>query len=630
MSSTYDSDNEAMPAAAAEGRSQPKRKADFQLQLRGARRNESGSGSGSEAEQQQQQYGNEEDGGNKRHHPDGNGSIDAGHQAGSEDDRRAAIGEVSDSSVSGSARESGSDTGNPSRATSGDGGRYPYSDPTRRHRGHGHHGHGHHGHEHHHHRSRPQRRSPTRSHYSQQSQLSQQSQQSNLFQSQSSYASASSSYSDSQTSSRSESSSGESESVDDERERENEASRRAAGEAMRDVGGDAANSLRDGVGYDHDASAPHLYDGGQPLFQCETTRLELISQLLQSLILQGGRDQLATLVIARLGMKVFTSPTASQSSAFAKAYLKKELFSQYQLNPARFPQKRGVGGSGMALEEYAITIKLSLLLSCLQVFGPTGTREPVMQLQIDHEGDPLVVILDCEDSQCHHSVTECELLPMAQEPQQPVQLQPEKLLACVITSKFLVHAFHEIDITGVDVATISAFYTRDKDGNKQEQVTISVIGNGLSLEVDFSRDSNRQIFWENRVQMPMGKPFQCQYKLANLRPCLKAAARSSLSNVRIDGQGSLSIQHVIQDPLNSANSNWLEFFIVCEATPEEEDRGERERDERKAPEKQEEIRASQQQQQQATPSQFQSQQSIHQYSQPPPQSYVSNHENEWR
>lgn len=190
--------------------------------------------------------------------------------------------------------------------------------------------------------------------------------------------------SDSRPSSRGSNSSGtSSSSSDDDEDQEQQRARR----------GRAADQLRGDQPLAHeeadagDLSHP-VDDSGQALFTCQTAHVDTIVHLLTSLVLE--KDQVVKASIGVMGIKIVAEQKGSL--VCAKAYLKKEIFSTYEVNPARLTQARGLRVGGGGGFEYSLFISLPMLLSCLQLFGSgsdLGASAPVLDMQIAGENDPL-------------------------------------------------------------------------------------------------------------------------------------------------------------------------------------------------------------------------------------------------
>ena len=104
--------------------------------------------------------------------------------------------------------------------------------------------------------------------------------------------------------------------------------------------------------------------------------------------------------IASQGMKVVTSLDQSRSVC-AKAYLKKDLFSQYTLRRTNYPQQQRAGAPAQQrANDYTCYLSLANMIDCMQLLGGSkdtpGAAPPVMHFKIEEEQHPLVIRCDHE------------------------------------------------------------------------------------------------------------------------------------------------------------------------------------------------------------------------------------------
>jgi len=88
---------------------------------------------------------------------------------------------------------------------------------------------------------------------------------------------------------------------------------------------------------------------------------------------------------------------------------------------------------------------------------------------------------------------------------------------------------------------------------------MSVKGDSSSVEIDFPMDETTEVFTEFECVQPASN----RYSLSLIRPCMKALARADHTNMRINDDGMLSMQHVI--PTRDGQfSNWVEFLLCAQ------------------------------------------------------------------
>ncbi len=121
----------------------------------------------------------------------------------------------------------------------------------------------------------------------------------------------------------------------------------------------------------------------------------------------------------------------------------------------------------------------------------------------------------------------------------------------IIKSQFLKDAFAELDAPGAGVVRI-------RMSPEAPFLSMSVRGDSSSYQVDFPLDKDQDVF----------TAFECKeavthsYKLSLIHPCVRVLAKAEQTNMRINEDGMLSMQHVI--PNETGNSNWVEFLICCD------------------------------------------------------------------
>jgi len=320
----------------------------------------------------------------------------------------------------------------------------------------------------------------------------------------------------------------------------------------------------------------------QPLFHALTPNLETLLQLLMAIRLHN-KEQLCRISIAAQGMKVVSMLEQSRSVC-AKAYLKRDLFTEYRLNKDALPAPPALAPRAAPQRapavEYSLTCHLTHLITCLQLFGTPGGKDspmrasPVLHFTVHAPDEPLILRLDGDDGRGHQNITDCELSVLdrshlAAQDAEMFVIGHEKLLQAVITAPQLRHAFSELDFGEAEQLTVHAGVVKDAQGNEQTTLAMSVDGHGgLRVVVELSRDPMHNVFFDNKLELFRG-PFRLSYDMKHLRPCIRALAKAEMSNVRINSVGLLSIQHVISG--GGSASHWIEFFVAAKEAPDMEE-----------------------------------------------------------
>lgn len=123
----------------------------------------------------------------------------------------------------------------------------------------------------------------------------------------------------------------------------------------------------------------------------------------------------------------------------------------------------------------------------------------------------------------------------------------------VIKSGFLKECFAELDIPGATTVTIAM-------GPSSPFLSLSVRGDSNTVVIDFPTDrAVSDVFTEFECQ----EPVKNSYSLALIRPCIKALAKAENTNLRMNEDGMLSMQHVIPTKDNLF-TNWVEFLLCAQ------------------------------------------------------------------
>jgi len=261
-------------------------------------------------------------------------------------------------------------------------------------------------------------------------------------------------------------------------------------------------------------------------FVCKADSTDVLTTLLSTLL--WDKNQVVLVNVTAAGMK-FT--VEKDKCVKAKAYLKSSCFQEYS--------------SVDAAEEIEFTLSLSVFLDCLQVFGVACH----MQLAYNGYGSDVQLLLEDDGV-----ITQCELRTLDEVTPAEFSFRSSNVTArTVIKSGFLKECFAELDIPGA--TTVSLFMSP-----QAPYLSMSVKGDTNTVEIDFPSDrSHSEVFTE----------FDCKEKITNtyslslIRPCVKALAKAEHTNLRMNEEGMLSMQHVIPTK-DGALTNWVEFLLCAQ------------------------------------------------------------------
>jgi len=191
---------------------------------------------------------------------------------------------------------------------------------------------------------------------------------------------------------------------------------------------------------------------------------------------------------------------------------------------------------------------LAIFLQCLQVFGLQA------HLQITYAGAGAPVSLLLEEGGV---ITQCEVHTLENTNPIDFDFRAAPITSrAVIKSQFLKNSFAELDVPGATEVLVGMY-------PRAPFLQMSTKGNSSSCQIDFPMEKDADVFTE----------FDCKeesvhrYPLSLIRPCVKALAKSDHTNLRMNQEGMLSMQHVI--PASDGHTNWVEFLICAQEETEE-------------------------------------------------------------
>ncbi|KAJ7335064.1 hypothetical protein JRQ81_013005 [Phrynocephalus forsythii] len=182
-------------------------------------------------------------------------------------------------------------------------------------------------------------------------------------------------------------------------------------------------------------------------------------------------------------------------------------------------------------ESVMFRINLSVLLDCLTIFGTSSFPGTQAALRMCYRGygNPLTLFL--EESGV---VTVCKI--NTQEPEEILDFDfcsTNVVNKIILQSEGLREAFSELDMTS-EVLQITM--SPDKP-----YFRLSTFGNAGSTHLDYPKDSDLiEAFHCNQTQTN-------RYKIALIKPSVKALALSCKVSVRTDNRGFLSLQYMIRN-----------------------------------------------------------------------------------
>jgi len=230
--------------------------------------------------------------------------------------------------------------------------------------------------------------------------------------------------------------------------------------------------------------------------------------------------------------------TVEESKIYqANTFLQDALFQEYNWSQANE-------------EQFRFKLNLTFFLDCLNIFGSAGgSGYTALQMVYRGYGHPLVLMLEEGGV-----VTNCAIKTLDADEITDFNFLGSPIICKVIMdAEGLRDAFSELDWSS---PTIN-FLLSPNDPYFRVS-TVSPLG---SFEVEYPKDSD------------LFEQFQCssvsenRYKLSLLQPCFKALASANRTQIRVNGQGVLSFQHMlkVEDQVG-----FVDFFVVPETSHDDE------------------------------------------------------------
>lgn len=220
-------------------------------------------------------------------------------------------------------------------------------------------------------------------------------------------------------------------------------------------------------------------------------------------------------------------------SVQCNAFLSRDVWSEYEYSGE---------------EEERFTVNLSILLDCLNIFGQGALQQnsPTVQMAYRGYGTPFLILLEQNGV-----LTDCSLLTLEAEEQLSFNLKSSEFnCRLIVNSEHLYTIFSELDWSCI---CLDIFIS-----NESPHFRISTDGTECSCRVEYSKDS------EMFERFECKKDTQFTYKLKYLQPIIKSLGIAQKSQIRINSDGLLAMEHKI------LNNGGIITFIGCYLMPVDE------------------------------------------------------------
>lgn len=284
----------------------------------------------------------------------------------------------------------------------------------------------------------------------------------------------------------------------------------------------------------------------QPTLSCATESVKLLVTLLGCLApgSSGGsggsarRSQRVRCDADRLGL-LFTAHSRGKALQI-KTSLARELFDAYALSVD------GEGGEDEDVDLHvSFALELHTLVECLSVFGPGALATTSLRLSYAPQSARLLLVLEEGGVIC-----ECALQALEHDANDVGQLEFESAFEraavvgrCIMQSQPLHEAFAELyDLPSAASVTIVML------GGASKRLSLSATSETGSCEIAFGAASSAFIEFFCAAQGGGGDNDECAatFHVAVLQQALKALAHSNETFLRMNADGFLSVQHMVE------------------------------------------------------------------------------------
>ncbi|KAG2768476.1 hypothetical protein PC129_g1768 [Phytophthora cactorum] len=307
-----------------------------------------------------------------------------------------------------------------------------------------------------------------------------------------------------------------------------------------------------------------------PTLTCTTESVKILATLL-SCLAHGKRDQRVRCDVDRRGM-MFTAHSKGKSLQI-KTSIGRELFESYKLGaggPEATEQDEDEDDEDAVQLSFALNV--NLLIECLSMFGPSALATTSLRMTYEPESASLLLVV--EDSgvmcECSMQVLEHEGGDMGQLEFETAFEQSAVVARCIMQSEPLRDAFAELydlpSAASVTIAMADADSRSPEDRSEAKCLSLSATSETGSCEIDFAPTSSAFIEFScaPSSEGDYGGSCAATFHVAVLQQAFKALAHSNETFLRMNGDGFLSIQHMIES--GSGDKAFVDALISPEDT----------------------------------------------------------------
>ncbi|GMF17276.1 unnamed protein product [Phytophthora lilii] len=287
-----------------------------------------------------------------------------------------------------------------------------------------------------------------------------------------------------------------------------------------------------------------------PTLTCTAESVKVLVTLL-SCLAHGKRDQRVRCDVDARGL-LFTAHSKGKSLQI-KTSIGREMFESYKFGAGQGPEEEQEEEDDDVQLSFALNV--NLLIECLSMFGPAAL--PTTSLRMTYEPE------------CSMQVLEHEGGDMGQLEFESAFEQSAVVARCIMQSEPLRDAFAELydlpSAASVTIAMADADSRTPEDRSEAKCLSLSATSETGSCEIDFAPTSSAFIeFSCAPADDDYSGSCAATFHVAVLQQAFKALTHSNETFLRMNGDGFLSIQHMIES--GSGDKAFVDALISPEDT----------------------------------------------------------------
>ena len=264
---------------------------------------------------------------------------------------------------------------------------------------------------------------------------------------------------------------------------------------------------------------------------CELDNCYDLLTILNSLALNNLKDEIISMHFLPAGIRLMVE---NDHLIQAKAYLKESLFTQYQLD-------------NIDSHDIELQLHLPTLIRSLQIFGGTSSSVRIKYNDHDNNNNTVLTLI----LEHNGAITTCELNTIEANDMLDFNFRDAMIIGrAIVESQFLKDSLNELDLPGVNEISIEM-------SPNEPYLKLSVYGDSSNASINFPSNQS-DLFIEFQAEHHI----KGIYDLNVIKPIMKAFAKSERTNIRINEEGMMSMQHIFYASSQSDITSWVEYFLV--------------------------------------------------------------------